>query len=62
MLLVGTLKRKQHLILSSFNDIMKLPITEKELDFIMEIVKYKNKNLYDKLWSYKFNYLLQKQK
>jgi hypothetical protein len=33
---------------------MELPITEKELKYIMEEVKYKNKPLYNKLWSYKF--------
>jgi hypothetical protein len=34
---------------------MELPITEKELEFIMELVKCKNIQLYNKLWSYKFN-------
>jgi hypothetical protein len=34
---------------------MELPITEKELEFIVELLKYKNPPLYNKLWSYKFN-------
>ena len=32
---------------------MELPITEKDLKFILEKVKH-NKELYDKLWSYCF--------
>jgi len=57
MLLGGILKNKQHLILSSFDPIMELPITEKELDIILELTKNKNTQLYNKLWSYRFNYL-----
>jgi hypothetical protein len=39
---------------------MEVPITEKELDKIIEILKNTNeKDLYSKLWSFKFN---QKQK
>ena len=34
---------------------MELPITEKELDFIIELLKNKNFQLYSKLWTYKFN-------
>ena len=33
---------------------MELPITQKELEYIMEEVKHKNKPLYNKLWSYQF--------
>jgi hypothetical protein len=36
---------------------MELPITEKELDIIIELTKTKNLQLYNKLWSYRFNYL-----
>jgi|DEB0MinimDraft_10_1074344.scaffolds.fasta_scaffold09154_4 hypothetical protein len=36
---------------------MNLPITIKDLNFILECIKYKNKNLYANLWSYKMNYL-----
>jgi hypothetical protein len=36
---------------------MELPITEKELDIILELTKNKNTQLYNKLWSYRFNYL-----
>jgi hypothetical protein len=57
MPLGGILKNKQHLILSSFDLIMELPITEKELDIIIELTKNKNSQLYNKLWSYRFNYL-----
>jgi hypothetical protein len=55
MLLGGILKNKRHLILSLFDIIMELPITEKELDIIIEMVKYENPNLYNKLWTYRFN-------
>jgi hypothetical protein len=55
MLLGGILKSKPHLILSLFDTIMELPITEKELNFIIELVKYKNTELYNKLWTYRFN-------
>jgi len=34
---------------------MELPITEAELLFIMEAIKNKDTQLYNKLWSYKFN-------
>jgi hypothetical protein len=34
---------------------MELPITEKELDIIIKMVEYKNPNLYNKLWTYRFN-------
>ena len=57
MPLDGILKDKPHLILSLFNIIMELPITEKELDIIIELTKTKNSQLYNKLWSYRFNYL-----
>ena len=36
---------------------MYLPINEKELNFIMKSIKYLDKNLYAKLWSYKMNKL-----
>jgi hypothetical protein len=57
MQLDGTPKNKQHLILSLFDTIMDLPISEKELDIIIELAKTKNSQLYNKLWSYRFNYL-----
>jgi hypothetical protein len=34
---------------------MELPITESELELIMEVLKNKEPQLYNKLWSYKFN-------
>jgi hypothetical protein len=40
---------------------MELPITEKEFKYIMESIKG-NKQLYDKLWTYWFNYKYQKGK
>jgi hypothetical protein len=40
---------------------MDLPITDKDLDFIMKLVEKQNKQLYDKLWIYKFD-KLQKEK
>ena len=36
---------------------IKLPITEKELNYIIEIIKTKNPPLYAKLWAYKLNNL-----
>jgi len=36
---------------------MKLPINEKELDIIMEVLKYSKPKLYAKLWSHKINIL-----
>jgi hypothetical protein len=36
---------------------MQLPINEKELDDILDILKNKNPQLYSKLWSYKINKL-----
>jgi hypothetical protein len=36
---------------------MELPITEKELDIIIEVIKNKHPQLYNKLWSYRINYL-----
>jgi hypothetical protein len=56
MLLDGIPKSKQHLILFLFDTIMELPITKKELDFIIELVKHKNPELYNKLWTYRFNF------
>ena len=38
-----------------------LPITDKELDKIIECLKPNNKQLYAKLWSYRIN-VLNKQK
>lgn len=55
MQLDGVLKRHLLSNLSSVNAIMDLPITEKELNFIIESVKNKNIELYNKLWSYRFN-------
>jgi hypothetical protein len=34
---------------------MELPITQSDLDYIIEMVKNKNPQLYNKLWSHKFN-------
>jgi hypothetical protein len=36
---------------------IKLPINEKELDIIIETIKFSNPKLYNKLWSYKINIL-----
>jgi hypothetical protein len=36
---------------------MKLPITDKELDTIMELLRHSNPELYAKLWSHKINFL-----
>jgi hypothetical protein len=36
---------------------MFLPLNYKDLDFILKSIKYTNKILYTKLWSYKMNYL-----
>jgi hypothetical protein len=33
---------------------MELPITKKDLDLIIELVKYKNSELYGRLWSYRY--------
>jgi len=41
---------------------MKLPISLQEFEYILEQIKHKNPQLYNKLWSYKFNYLNNKQK
>jgi hypothetical protein len=62
MPLDGILKDKPHLILSLFNIIMELPITEKELDIIIELTKTKNSQLYNKLWSYRFRIKYQQEK
>jgi hypothetical protein len=35
---------------------MELPITENELDIIIEKLKSSNPQLYAKLWSYRINY------
>ena len=40
---------------------MELPITENEFKYIMGSIKG-NKQLYDKLWTYWFNYKYQKGK
>lgn len=39
---------------------MQLPITEKELEYIIEVVRNKNPQLYSKLWSYKINELVER--
>ena len=36
---------------------LQLPINNKELEIIMESLKSHNNELYQKLWSYKMNYL-----
>jgi len=36
---------------------MYLPISLKELNFILEILKNKDRTLYNRLWSYKINKL-----
>lgn len=36
---------------------MELPITKEELDLIIKLVEHKNTQLYNKLWSYRINYL-----
>ncbi len=36
---------------------IKLPLSEKELDEIIELLKKTNNKIYSKLWSYKINYL-----
>jgi hypothetical protein len=36
---------------------MEIPITEKDYKYIMESVRNENKQLYNKLWTYKINYL-----
>jgi hypothetical protein len=41
---------------------IKLPITENELEMIMSGIKSSNPQLYAKLWSYKFNVLNKKEK
>ena len=64
MLLGGLTKKKLHLILSFLNDKMNLPINEKELNTILSAMRLGGDTaLYQKLWSYKMNYLnKQKQK
>jgi hypothetical protein len=37
---------------------IKLPLSEKELDEIIQILKRTNSKIYAKLWSYKINYLI----
>ena len=39
---------------------MELPITEDELNIIIETIKFINPQLYSKLWSYKINNLKEK--
>ena len=39
---------------------MNLPITENELNIIIEILKNRNPQLYAKLWSYRVNNLKDK--
>ncbi len=36
---------------------IKLPLSEKEFDEILELLKRSNRKIYAKLWSYKINYL-----
>jgi hypothetical protein len=56
MLLGGILKNKRHLILSLFDIIMELPITEKEFEKILKLLeKSDEKQLYAKLWTFNFN-------
>lgn len=58
------MKKKLHLILSSLDDKMNLPINEKELNTIISAMRIGgDTSLYQKLWCYKMNYLdKQKQK
>jgi hypothetical protein len=37
---------------------MELPITEKELEIIINMLKGTQPSLYAKLWSYKMNYII----
>ena len=37
---------------------MNLPITESEFNYILQVIK-SNKQLYNKLWTYLFNYKYQ---
>ncbi len=42
---------------------MELPIDKRELDAILEVLKVTgNQKLYNKLWSYRINYLIKKEK
>ena len=41
---------------------MNLPITKKELEIIIGVLKGSHPNLYAKLWSYKLNYLNKEKK
>lgn len=41
---------------------MELPITEAELNIIMNLLKGKDNKLYNKLWSYQINRKIQKDK
>jgi phage-related protein len=61
MLSGGMMRKKLHLILSSLSDIMNLPISEKELKYILERVK-ENRKLYNKLWSFWIEYTHQNSK
>ena len=61
MLLGGDLKKHPLLILFFVDGMMDLPINIEELEFILKTIKYKNPQLYNKLWSYKFNHLSNKQ-
>ena len=36
---------------------IKLPLSEKEFNEILELLKNSNSKIYAKLWSYKINYL-----
>jgi hypothetical protein len=36
---------------------MQLPINEKELETILKNIKHKDEKLYNKLWSFKVNFL-----
>ena len=40
---------------SDIDDKMNLPITEKELNIIIDSLKNKHPDLYNKLWSYRIN-------
>jgi hypothetical protein len=61
MQLGGIRKSKPHLILSLFDDIMDLPINEKEFKYILDKIKG-NQQLYSKLWSFWFRYKHQNDK
>ena len=61
MQLVGSLNAELHLNLSLNSAKMDLPITEKEFKYILEKIKA-DQQLYNKLWSFWFQYKPQNSK